>query len=63
MSEDVVVPLDLSDDVILALAKEAHAQNITLNQLMVNIIKAAVEKEMRTNPQPSEQGTGGQSVQ
>jgi pantothenate kinase-related protein Tda10 len=47
MGEDVVIPLDLSDDAILVLAKEAHRQNITLNQLMVNIIEAEVEGRQR----------------
>lgn len=39
------VALDLSDDVILVLAKEAHRQDITLNQLMVNTLTAKIGEE------------------
>lgn len=39
------VTLDLSDQDILILAKMAHEQNITLNQLCNNILRNEMEKE------------------
>lgn len=54
VDKEIVVPLDLSDEVILALSKEAHEQNITLNQLMINIIQAKVTKTEEGTADPSE---------
>lgn len=36
--ERVQIPVDLPDHVLLTLAKEAHARDITLDQLMVEIV-------------------------
>ena len=41
----VDVPLTLPDDQIFALMKEAHRQDITLNQLIEKILRAEIEKE------------------
>ena len=38
------VPLNLSDEEILILALEAHKQDITLNQLMVNVLLDEMSK-------------------
>lgn len=38
------IELDLEDSEILVLALEAHRQDITLNQLMVNILKARLDE-------------------
>jgi len=40
----VSVPLDLSNDELFAMMKLAHEKDITLNQLMVEILQAVIDK-------------------
>ena len=42
--ERIVVPLELPDDVLLVLFKMAHEQDITMNQLVIQILLGAVEQ-------------------
>lgn len=42
----VDVPLDLDNDVMLTLALEAHRRDITLNQLVTEVLEVAVEREL-----------------
>jgi hypothetical protein len=42
----VSVPLDLPDDVMFTLMKQAHAEDITFNQHMENILRAACEEAL-----------------
>lgn len=44
----VDVPIDLSDEDFTALAKMAHEQDITFNQLCVNILREQMEKEEKS---------------
>jgi predicted HicB family RNase H-like nuclease len=39
------IQIELDDKTILALALEAHRQDITLNQLCNNILKEFIDKE------------------
>lgn len=39
------VPIDLTDEEFLILAREAHEQDITLNQLIVNILTEELDKQ------------------
>ena len=39
----VSVPIDLPDNVLFTLMKQAHEQDITLNQLMEQVLKDAIE--------------------
>lgn len=39
----VSIPVDLPDNVLFTLMKQAHEQDITLNQLMENVLKEAIE--------------------
>jgi hypothetical protein len=41
----VSVPLDLEDNELFALMMQAHERDITLNQLVEDILKAVIEKE------------------
>jgi hypothetical protein len=43
MPDTVNVEIDLSDEDFMELARMAHEQNITLNQLCVNILQAYVD--------------------
>ena len=45
ISHLVDVEVDLDDDVILALSLEAHKRNIKLNDLMVEILRDAMDNE------------------
>lgn len=40
----VSVPLDLPDDVLFGLMKDAHERDITLNQLMEEVLRSAIER-------------------
>ena len=40
----VDLPLDLDEDLLMKLFRTAHEQDITLNQLMENILKAAIKE-------------------
>jgi len=42
--ERVSVPLNLTDEEMFAMMKLAHEKDITLNQLMVEILQAAIDK-------------------
>ena len=42
--EDGIVDVDLPDDVLLKLAMDAHKQNITLNEHVVNLMRAEIER-------------------
>ncbi len=44
----VDVPLDLSDEILLALTRMAHEQDITLNELMNNILRSEMDKEEKS---------------
>lgn len=39
----VSIPIDLPDDTLFALMKQAHEQDITLNKHMENVLKQAIE--------------------
>lgn len=39
----ISIPVDLPDNVLFTLMKQAHEQDITLNQLMENVLKEAIE--------------------
>lgn len=39
----ISIPLDLDDQTFMTLARQAHEQDITLNQLVMNILMAEVE--------------------
>jgi hypothetical protein len=39
----ISIPLDMPDDELLVLMKMAHAQDITFNQLMVNVLQGAID--------------------
>jgi hypothetical protein len=41
----VDVEIDIDDDLFLAVAKEAHKQNITFNQMVNIILKKKLEEE------------------
>lgn len=41
----VSVPVDLDNDTFLVLARQAHEQDITLNQLVENILRAEIEAQ------------------
>jgi len=41
--ERVSVPLDLTDEELFAMMKLAHEKDITLNQLMVEVLQAAID--------------------
>jgi len=43
-STDVSIPVDLSDEEILALSLEAHRRNITLNELMIHALESYIEQ-------------------
>jgi hypothetical protein len=40
----VSIPLDLPDDVMFELMKQAHEQDITLNELMEEVVRSAIER-------------------
>lgn len=42
------IDLELTDDELLVLFKEAHNQDITFNQLVNNIVRAAI-KDLKQN--------------
>lgn len=48
--ERVSVPLDLPDDVLLTLMKMAHERDITFNSLMEEVLKDAIDRVKRDNP-------------
>jgi hypothetical protein len=39
----ISIPVDLPDNVLFTLMKQAHEQDITLNKLMENVLKEAIE--------------------
>ncbi len=41
---DVIINMDLEDDVLIALSLEAHRKNITLNDLIVQILKNKIDE-------------------
>jgi hypothetical protein len=41
----VIVPLDLSDDVFLAVAKEAHKRDITFNEMIAVILQTTIKAQ------------------
>lgn len=41
--ERISIPVDLPDNVLFTLMKQAHEQDITLNKLMENVLKEAIE--------------------
>jgi len=43
--EQVEIEIDLTDEAFLRLAKRAHEQNITFNELVNRILKEKVERE------------------
>jgi hypothetical protein len=43
----VSVPLDLPDDVLFELMKQAHERDITLNELMEDVIRAACDEALK----------------
>jgi hypothetical protein len=45
----ISIPLDLPDDVLFELMQQAHEQDITLNQHMENIVRAACDEAL-ANP-------------
>ena len=50
MSEELIeVELELPHDLIVELALMAHKQNITLNQLIVDILRRAISEEKLTD--------------
>ena len=42
----VDVPLTVPDDVLFELMKQAHEQDITLNQLVEDVLRAAIDREL-----------------
>lgn len=42
--EDGIVDVDLPEDVLLKLAMDAHKQNITLNEHVINILRVEIER-------------------
>lgn len=46
----VSIPVNLPDDVLLTLMKQAHEQDITFNQHMETILKTAIHQERIENP-------------
>ena len=42
----VDVPLTVPDDVLFELMKQAHQQDITLNQLVEDVLRAAIDREL-----------------
>lgn len=42
------VSIELEDHVVVALALEAHARNMKMNDLMINVIKNYLVKEMKS---------------
>ena len=42
----VSVPLDLPDDVLFTLMKQAHEQDVTLNQMVEEILQEVVDREL-----------------
>ena len=49
MKKDTVsIPVDLTDEEFLFLAKEAHEQNITINQLAANLFAQEIFKGYQT---------------
>ena len=45
----IVVPLDLSDDLILSLAMEAHKRDITLNSMVELLLREVIDTHDKTN--------------
>jgi len=43
--ERIIVPLNVSDDELFRLMKMAHEKDITLNQMMVEVLKAAIAEQ------------------
>jgi hypothetical protein len=59
----VMVSLELENDVILQLAMEAHKRDITMNQLIEQILQAQIEKENLTaKPLPGVSEQPGDNV-
>lgn len=52
MTEYVDVELELDNDVIVQLALEAHRRDVTLNQLLNDILREMVEKEDEDDDPP-----------
>jgi hypothetical protein len=42
----VSVPLDLPDDVLFTLMKQAHEQDVTLNQMVEHILQKAIDSDL-----------------
>jgi len=55
MADTVNVEIDLPDDVFIELARMAHEQNITLNQLCVNILQAYVDGKVEISKEDIEE--------
>lgn len=49
--ERIQVEMDLEDDVLLNLAKEAHKRDITINQMIEITLRRAIEMVERNKPQ------------
>jgi len=47
--ERVSVPLDLDNDVILALALEAHKRDITINKMVELVLQRAIDENVNSN--------------
>jgi predicted DNA-binding ribbon-helix-helix protein len=45
LEEKSIITVDLTDEQFLILAKMAHEQDITFNQLVCNILREQIEKE------------------
>jgi len=43
----VDVEIDISDDLFLAVAKEAHKEDITINEMFCKILREAMENDRR----------------
>lgn len=39
----IIIPVDLPDDTLFTLMKQAHQQDITLNQMMENVLREAIK--------------------
>ena len=45
--DEVLVQVDIDDDVFLKLAKMAYEEDITINDMMVKILKAQIEEDRK----------------
>lgn len=49
LDESEEVEMEFDDEILLKFFKMAHEQNITLNQLIENILREQIEKEEKNN--------------